>query len=406
MTNRAYAVLGRAPAQAAEPETMEQAQAIVRAASGLSLVPWGGGTRQCLGFPLERYDLALSTAKLTRITEYVPADLTVTAEAGLTVAQLQEVLAEQGQTLPLEVALPSQQTLGGVIAARADSLTRFSRGSVRDCLLGITVINCRGEVVKGGGKVVKNVAGYDLPKLYCGSLGTLGLITEATFKVAPLPESSATALLPLSADFNSEDVLDTLLGSDLMPTFLFLLNPEAARAVVPGAEPVQYVIAGFDGNAEAVAWQLKTLGADALDPTTALEVRSRLRDFSLDAAPMTAAFHLLSSQVGAFSRMVEWTARRAGFTASVVSDAALGLMTAHFVPTLDEASWASFYVDLKDKADRCGGSFRIERMPAALRESSTPVWSPLLPDFRLMARVKEILDPERMWNPGRFLGQL
>ena len=121
---------------------------------------------------------------------------------------------------------------------------------------------------------------------------------------------------------------------------------------------------------------------------------------------MTAEFHILSSQVGAFSRMVEWTARRAGFTASVASDAALGLMTAHFVPLLDEANWGSFYLDLKDKADRCGGSFRIERMPAPLRESDTPVWSPVLPDFRLMARVKEIFDPERMWNPGRFLGKL
>ena len=406
MTTRAYYVLGQAPKQVAEPETVQQAQAIVRAASGLSLVPWGGGTRQSLGFPLERYDLALSTAKLTRITEYIPADLTVTAQAGLTVAELQKSLAEQGQTLPLEVALPSQQTLGGVIAARADSLTRFARGSVRDCLLGVTVINCRGEAVKGGGKVVKNVAGYDLPKLYCGSLGTLGLIAEASFKVIPLPEASATALLPLPADFNTEDVLDTLLGSDLTPTFLFLLNPEAARAIVPESEPVQYVIVGFDGNPEAVDWQVKTLGADALDSTTALEVRSRLRDFGLDAAPMTASFHILSSQVGAFSRMVEWTARRAGFTASVASDAALGLMTAHFVPIRAEADWSAFYVDLKDKADRCGGSFRIERMPETLREQDTPVWSPILPDFRLMTRLKEQLDPERMWNPGRFLGRL
>lgn len=406
MTTRAYAVLGKDPKQVAVPETVEEAQVIVRAAAGLAISPWGGGTRQALGYSLTRHDVALSTAKLSSITEYVPADLTVTAQAGLTVAKLQETLAEQGQTLPLEVALPSQQTLGGVIAARADSLTRFSRGSVRDCLLGVTVINSRGEVVKGGGKVVKNVAGYDLPKLYCGSLGTLGLIVEATFKVVPLPETSATALLPLAADFNTEDVLDTLLGSDLSPTFLFLLSPEAARAIVPEAEPVQYVVAGFDGNSEAVAWQLKTLGSDPLDPTTALEVRSRLRDFGLDDAPMTAAFHVLSSQVGAFSRMVEWTARRAGFSASVASDAALGLMTAHFVPLRDEANWAGFYVDLKDKADRCGGSFRIERMPAALRERDTPVWSPILPDFRLMQRVKELFDPGRMWNPGRYLGQL
>ncbi len=406
MTTRAYAVLGQFPAQAAVPETMEEAQATVRAASGLAIVPWGGGTRQALGYGPERYDLAVSTAALTQITEYEPADLTVNAQAGVTVSQLQTALAAQGQTLSLDIALPDRQTLGGVIAARANSLRRLSGGSVRDSLLGVTVINYRGERVKGGGKVVKNVAGYDLPKLYCGSLGTLGLIVEATFKVAPLPEASATALLPLAADFNSEDVLDTLFGSDLAPSFVALLSPDAARAVLPDAEAAQYIVLGFDGGAEAVAWQVETLGAGKLDAQIAETVRARLRDFSLKDAPMTAAFHILSSQVGAFSRMVEWTARRTGFTAAVASDAALGLMTAHFSPAREGADWGVFYVDLKDKADRCGGSFQIERMPEALRALDVPVWSPLLPDFRLMARLKKTLDPERMWNPGRFVGRL
>ncbi len=406
MAEQSYAVFGQVPAQVACPESLAGAQEIVRAASGQGIVPWGGGTRQHLGYPPRQYALALSTTLLNRITEYEPADLTVTAQAGVTMAQLQEVLAANGQFLPLDVALPEQQTLGGVIAARAGSLRRLAWGSVRDSLLGVTVINNRGEIFKGGGKVVKNVAGYDLPKLYCGSLGTLGLITEATFKVAPLPEASATALLPLDAHHNSEDVLDRLLGSDLAPSFLFLLNPDAARAVLPLAGEAQYVVVGFDGNSEAVAWQVETLGAGALDEPTAFSVRARLRDFALDDAPMTAVFHILSSQVGAFSRMVEWTARRAGFTAQVAADAALGLMTAHFAPLRDEADWPLFYADLKDKADRCGGSFILERMPDELRAQDMPVWSPLLPDFALMARLKEMFDPAGMWNPGRFVGKL
>ncbi len=302
-------------------------------------------------------------------------------------------------------ALPQRQTIGGIVAARADSLRRLAWGSVRDSLLGVTVINDQGERVKGGGKVVKNVAGYDLPKLYCGSLGTLGLIVEVTFKVAPLPEASATVLLPLDAQHNTEDVLDKLLGSDLAPSFLFLLNPDAAREIVPGAEDAQYVVVGFDGNSEAVAWQVKTLGAGACEESAAADVRARLRDFALNAAPMTAAFHILSSQVGAFSRMVEWTARRAGFTAQVAADAALGLMTAHFAPLREEADWMLFYADLKDKADRCGGSFILTRMPEEFRQHDIPVWSPLLPDFALMARLKETFDPSRMWNPGRFAGR-
>ena len=401
-----YPILGRQPSVIFAPQTLEEAQEIVRESAGKALVPWGGGTRQALGYPPERYDAALLTLHLGKITEYEPADLTVTAQAGVTLTALQAVLAPHGQCLPLDIARPDSQTLGGIVATRANSLRRFSSGSVRDLLLGVSVVNCRGELIKGGGKVVKNVAGYDLPKLYCGSLGTLGLITEATFKVSPLPEGSATIALPLDADHNSEDVLDHLLGSDLTPSFLFLLNPGAASAVLPGADDTQYVLAGFDGDGETVAWQVKTLGAGVLDETLAADVRAALRDFALQDAPLTAEFHVLSSQVGAFSRMLEWTARRSGFTAEVASDAALGLMTAHFAPLSEASNWSIFYADLKDKADRCGGSCILTRMPEILRSAGVPVWSPLLSDFGLMAALKETLDPARMWNPSRFVGRL
>jgi len=401
-----FKLFGLEPTQAACPASTAEAQEIVREAAGKAVVPWGGGCRQHLGYPPERYGLALSTANLNQITEYEPADLTITAQAGVTIAQLQAALAAQGQCLPLEIAMPERQTVGGVIATRANSMTRLSGGSVRDLLLGVSVVNSAGELVKGGGKVVKNVAGYDLPKLYCGSLGTLGLITEVSLKVAPLPEASATVALPLDAGHNSEDVLDHLLGSDLAPSFVFLLSPLAASGIVLDADDAQYMVLGFDGAAESVAWQAETLGADALDASVSHSVRAALRDFALNAAPMTAEFHVLSSQVGAFSRMLEWTARRSGFTAAVASDAALGLMTAHFAPQSDIADWRVFYADLKDKADRCGGSFVIPQMPDALREADVPVWSPLLPDFGLMARLKETLDPTRMWNPGRFVGRL
>lgn len=406
MTEPRYDLFGHLPTAVLTPGTPAEAQDIVRGAAGRAIVPWGGGTRRHLGFAPIRYDLALSTARLDRITEYSPADLTVTAQAGVTVVQLQETLAAHGQFLPLDVARPAQQTLGGIVAARADSLRRLTYGRVRDSLLGVTVINSRGEVVKGGGKVVKNVAGYDLPKLYCGSFGTLGLIVEATFKVAPLPSASATVALLLDPNHNSEDVLDRLLASDLAPAFLFLLNPSAAEMVLPEASPAQYVVVGFDGDPEAVAWQIATLGAEPMPDEAGVSLRVRLRDFALDDASLTASFHILSSQVGAFSRMVEWTARRSGLHAQVAADAALGLMAAHFKPAGDEADWVAFYTDLKDKADRCGGSFILERMPEVLRERDVPVWSPLLPDFGLMARLKETLDPARMWSPGRFVGRL
>ena len=182
---------------------------------------------------------------------------------------------------------------------------------------------------------------------------------------------------------------------------------------MPDAGESQYVVVGFDGNDEAVDWQVKTLGAGSLLGAESAHTRAALRDFALSFAPLhaefpvlIAEFHVLSSQVGAFSRMLEWTARRSGFSAAVASDAALGIMTAHFAPLSERADWLVFYADLKDKADRCGGSFILTQMPAVLRAADIPVWSPLLPDFGLMARLKETLDPARMWNPGRFVGKL
>lgn len=408
MSDGRFALFGREPEDVTAPASVAEAQEIVRKAKGQGIVPWGEGTRQHVGYPPERYNLALATHKLKEVIEYAPFDLTVTVQAGMTIDQLQAVLGEHQQFLPVDVACPERQTIGGMIAARADSLRRFGFGSVRDALIGVTVVNARGELVKGGGKVVKNVAGYDLPKLYCGSWGTLGLIVEASFKVSPIPEASATVVLPLDAEHNSEDALDGILGSDLQPSFVALLNPNAAQAVLEREGGAQYLVVGFDGAAEAVEWQVEALGGveGRLIEAEAREARVRLRDFSLRPASMTTSFHILSSQVGAFSRMVEWTARRAGFSALVMADAALGLMTAHFEPLDDCPNWPAFYKDLKDKADRCGGSFIIERMPQVLRDLDVPVWSPLLPDFVLMARLKQSLDPQRMWNPGRFVGRL
>ena len=402
-----FALFGREPGLIAQPQSQKEAQDLVRQSSGKAIVPWGGGCRQHLGYPPECYDVALLTTGLNQIIEYEPADLTLTAQAGVTLAHLQSVLADQGQCLPLEIARPETQTLGGVIATRANSLCRLSGGSVRDLLLGVSVVNGRGEIVKGGGKVVKNVAGYDLPKLYCGSLGTLGLMTEATFKVAPLPETSATVALPLETDHNSEDVLDHLLGSDLAPSFVFLLSPLAASAVLSEAQNAQYVILGFDGNAEAVEWQVNTLGAGRLDSAASVQIRAALRDFALNDSPMTAEFHVLSSQVGAFSRMLEWTARRSGFAAQVATDAALGMMTAHFAPLGEDADWQR----LLRRSQRQSRPLRRQFYHHAdagcsTRSADIPVWSPLLPDFGLMARLKETLDPTRMWNPGRFVGKL
>jgi FAD/FMN-containing dehydrogenase len=218
-------------------------------------------------------------------------------------------------------------------------------------LLGVTVVNSAGERVQGGGRVVKNVAGYDLPKLYCGARGTLGLITEVTVRVAPLPAASATSVLPLPADVNAEDVLDTLAASALEPSFICLVSPLAAPHILPEYDDAQYLVVGMDGSEAAVASQVQTLGAGQLETDTAEHVRTALRDWELADAPLSVLFNVLPSQVGAFSRMLEWTARRAGFAARVVSDAVLGIMRVHID---GEGDWLALWPDFQDKAERIG----------------------------------------------------
>ncbi|HEX5324520.1 MAG TPA: FAD-binding oxidoreductase [Capsulimonadaceae bacterium] len=397
------------------PQSVEEVQDRVRQAamSYSSLAPQGGGTQLHIGFPPSRPVVPLPLTKLDALVEYTPEDLVVIAQAGMTLGRLQAILAEKNQWLPLEIARPDQQTLGGIVASRANSILRGGYGSVRDWLIGLDAVGADGEIVKGGGKVVKNVSGYDLPKLYCGSWGTLGVVTQVAFKVAARPDAACTLLAVLGADRNSEEALDTLLGV-LTPAFTLLFNAEAAREILgDDAAPAQYLALRFSGVREAVEESahravdiLSPYSASvlALSPEVGEKLGKALRDFPLADAPLAARHNVLSSQVGAFVRMIDWTAEKAGLKSRVMADALTGVVYAQYHPNDPGAfDWNSAYPAIKDKADRVGGSFVIERMPDPWRESGIPVWSPELPDWKLMEQIKKAFDPKGIFNPGRFV---
>ena len=167
-------------------------------AANLAVIPVGNGTQLHVGRAPTRYDVALSTQRLNRILAHEAADMTVTVEAGITLADLNAALAPAGQRLPLDPPHPERTTIGALIATDACGPLRLSQGKVRDLLIGITVVLADGTLVHGGGRVVKNVAGYDLMKLFTGSFGTLGIIVEATFKLRPVAEHEAVFVLPAS----------------------------------------------------------------------------------------------------------------------------------------------------------------------------------------------------------------
>src|ERR1700756_5141727 len=188
------AVCGMQPSLVVEPGSEQELAKVLKVANaaGLAVIPRGGGTKLEWGNPPARADVILSTARLNRVLEHAWADLTVSAEAGCTIGKLQETLAKHGQRLALDALWPEHATVGGGLSTNDSGTLRLRFGSLRDLVIGVTVALADGTVASSGGKVVKNVAGYDLPKLVTGAFGTLGVITRAIFRLHPLPQNRRT----------------------------------------------------------------------------------------------------------------------------------------------------------------------------------------------------------------------
>ncbi|OBQ19898.1 MAG: glycolate oxidase [Anabaena sp. WA113] len=220
------------------------------------VLTWGSGSKINWGGLAENIDIIVSTEHINQLIEHAVGDLTVTVEAGMKFAQIQEILAKSGQTLALDPAAPELATIGGIVATADTGSLRQRYGGVRDQLLGITFIRADGEIAKAGGRVVKNVAGYDLMKLFTGAYGTLGIISQVTFRVYPIPESSGTVILTGKPEAISQ-AARTLHGSELTPTQADLLSNKLLTNLDLGTGIG--LIARFQSISESVQEQSKRL---------------------------------------------------------------------------------------------------------------------------------------------------
>src|SRR6185503_17632550 len=273
-----YVVDGRTPCGVVLPGSPDEVGRGVRAAAaaGVPVLPWGGGTQMSRGTPPRDGALVVGLRRLARIVEHEPGDLTATVEAGITLEALQAALGARDQWLPLDPPTPGAATLGGVLAVNTAGPRRHGYGTARDLVIGLRVVAGDGQLIRGGGKVVKNVAGYDLVKLYIGSLGTLGIIVDATLKLRPRPEAEGACWATFPTLAGAAEAAAMLAASELGPTALVLLDARAAQAAAPGAglpvSAMATVLVAFDGLARTVAWQadetarrLSAGGARAVD---------------------------------------------------------------------------------------------------------------------------------------------
>lgn len=393
----AHDVDGLRPDHVVTPASFEEAAAVLKVANanGSAVIPWGGGRHMALGNIPRRYDIALSTEKLDHVLAYEPADLTITVEAGITMGRLQVLLAERGQFLPIDA--PPDATVGGVLAAGVSGPSRHAYGLPRDWLLGCRFVLADGNLVKGGGRVVKNVAGYDLPKLAVGSLGTLGLIVEATFKVAPLPAVQETLLLACAtrADAGAAMFAADELSLALRAVALIELSTAALWLAGPAAA-VQRTLRELERLA-ADAKTERLVGTESEAWWSRLDGATRAPD-----GGCSLRTSLPRSQTVAFVQGLDGLAHDANMNAASMAYPTTGLVLTRLSAAGDE-QLAAVIEGARRLATQADGSLVVTAAPLAVK-TRIDVWGGMGDARPTMTRLKQQFDARGTLNPGRFVG--
>jgi len=411
---------GRTPEAVVFPGSKEEVAAVLALAAdeGIPVTPWGGGTKLGIGSPPTRLGLVLGLKRLHRILEHEPGDLTATVETGITLSALQSELGKRGQWLSLDPAQPDRATLGGILASNASGPRRHLYGTCRDLLIGLTVVGGDGSIVRGGGKVVKNVAGYDLPKLYIGSYGTLGILVEATLKLRPLPDEDRLIVARFERLKAAGAAARAIVASDFIPSALELVDGGASHALGLAASGGALLI-GVDGIKEQVDWQcaevgrlLATLGSTecrVLDGPGRDEIWrgfGELGRVGVEGVAAVMKWGVLPTRVAEIMEEGGAVALRSGLRAVVTAHAGVGIATAVLAGAGANAdAVVRTLTAWRAMVNGAGGHALVEWAPLAVKERVS-VWDAPDAAFRIMKGIKERLDPRGILNPGRFVGGL
>jgi len=417
---------GKVPQCIVYPTSAEEAAAALRCAAelGLAVIPCRNGTKLGVGNPPRRYDVALSLKDMNHVWHYEPDDLTVTVEPGMKFGDFQHFVGRQGLWLPLDPPGGARASLSGIVATNAAGPLRLFYGAPRDMVLGMKIATVEGKVVKTGGRVVKNVAGYDIAKLLIGSYGTLGVIVETSFKLFPLPAERKTFVIPAGTLGIARDLRRRVLHSALTPLRMVLLDARAAELTLAGTplersvkEPEIWLeMAGsarvmerchreVEGLAKAAGAPFQRLTSD--DAET---VWTRIADLQSWLPARSAGVVILkallpdSASEELLSRAEQETendkARLAGFVQLGVGVLHLCLLYEATTPAV-----SGLILRLRAAAESLGGVLIIERCHWDLKER-LDAWGTAGDDFAVMKKIKEVWDPKGTLSPGRFLGRL
>ena len=381
---------------------------------GTPVYPVGGGTSLDYGLPAKLPGIGLSLGGLTQIVDYPARDMTITVEAGITMQALAETLAAAGQRFPVDVPNAGQATLGGVVATNWNGPRRFGQGTVRDYVLGVQAVDGRGVGFKGGGRVVKNVAGYDFCKLLTGSLGTLGVITQLTLKLKPIPERLAWLVCRPHSLEDADRLVGELMNSQTSPAAVELLGGPAWEddaAVTAKVATRQLALAvALEGTESEVIWMLDRLATEwrqlgvaaplRLEGDVAHSFMLRLAEFAATGdSPLVLKASLVSSGVAPFIA----AARQLDPHCSVQSHAGNGIVIIRLSEFPAVGLAKTVVGQLQATAAAYHGHVVVLSNPGRGEITHQSVWGATDAPFNLMTAVKREFDPKNILNPGRFV---
>jgi glycolate oxidase FAD binding subunit len=411
-----HQVLGASPHTSVTPGSADEIVAILHFANehGLNIVPAGGFTQQQTGNPPARVDVLLSTARLTEVEHYDPGDLTVGVGAGYTVAHLSAMVGKDGLFFAADPPLPQQATIGGLLATGMTGPYRQGYGGLRDYCIGVRFVTGDGRKGKGGGRVVKNVAGYDMMKLLIGSQGTLGVITSASFKLFPAPRQTRTYVSEFASSSGAVEFRDHLLRSPLDPLCLELVSPQAGE-FLPGFDPdgpwlLLLRAAGSDAVLSRYRAELGGAVSREIEGQSEQDVGRALADFShlvdeRHPRSLLVSLSLPLRDVQGTLNHLATVAESNGFTFACIGRVGVGQLLAALWPRTDAdlppANFVNTVSGLRSKLPQ-DASLAVLRCPPETHKQ-IPAWGPTPTDEKSMRAVKMALDPRDILNRGRFL---
>ena len=427
---KAYAIDGKKPKVIVSPGTIGEVSKVVSQANQqhLIVIPRGNGTKMGMGGIPKKIDIILSTSRLNRITDSDCEKLTLSAEGGITLSEVQKNLAKvgKGYFLPLDPPFTDKATLGGIVATNSSGPKRLLYGTARDLLIGTKAVFPNGDLVVSGGKTVKNVSGYDMCKLLIGSYGTLGIICEMTFKLLPLPEKEATLALSFAKLEEADGFVRHLRSSQLIPSSVEILNSLTIKNMKDSMSKTtngNYLVAiGLEGVAESIDRQISemsemgkkygVLEAVTLDLEKHRAFWIALRDFSQGLSENYPNFislksNFLISKPGEMLGGYEKIVKESGIECAFICHAGSGILHSYILPGKIFRSKVESFVELigglTSEAVKNEGNLVIESSPLLIKKK-VDVWGQSRSDYVVVRRLKEQIDPAGILNTGRFVG--